>query len=104
LALCLYSGVETRGALVLDSLIGPATQNEVNAFKVFMRTQNPPRVPWDFRHNAWSFGPGGRNLEALGMMCEVSGDIGILNQMIRWTDECVPSATISCPPARAGSA
>jgi hypothetical protein len=75
--------VDTRGAQVIDSLIGPVTQNEINAFKAFMRTQHPPRVPWDFRHNASSFGPGGRNLEALGMMYKVSSHIDILNRMTR---------------------
>lgn len=81
--------IAARAALYIDGLTGPVTTNEINAFKAFMRSQDPPRVPWDFRHNAWSFGPGGRGLEALGMMYEVSGDVEILNLMVRWTDECV---------------
>ncbi len=95
-------GAETRAALVVDSLSGPVTPNEIHSFKAFMRTQNPPRVPWDFRHNAWSFGPGGRNLEALGMMYEVSGDLEILHQMIRWTDECVSQRNDLMPAERGG--
>jgi hypothetical protein len=78
------------GALVIESLTGPVTTNEINSFKIFMRTQTPPTTPWSAgRHNSWAFGPGGRNLEAMGMMYEVSGDTEILNQMVGWTDRCV---------------
>jgi len=93
---------QVRAGLVIESLSGPVTANEVRAFKAFMRTQNPPRVPWDFRHNAWSFGPGGRNLEAMGMVYELSGDIEILDQMIRWTDECISQRNDLMPADKGG--
>jgi hypothetical protein len=92
------AGVE----LAIDSLTGPVTQNEINSFKAFMQKQSPPSAPWDFRHNAWSFGPGGRNLEALGMMYELSGDLEILNQMIRWTDQCISQRNDLMPEAKGG--
>ena len=65
------SSAPARVELAIDTLIGPVTQNEINSFKAFIQNQVPPNAPWDFRHNAWSFGPGGRNLEALGMMYEL---------------------------------
>ncbi|MHB1033567.1 MAG: hypothetical protein ACYC35_06495 [Pirellulales bacterium] len=88
--------------LVIESLTGPVTPNEINAFKTFMAAQTPPRTPWDFRHNAWSFGPGGRGLEALGMIYEASGDTAILNQMIRWTDECISQRNDLMPAEKGG--
>src|SRR5208337_2335792 len=40
-------------------------------------------------HNYWADGTPGRELEALGMMYEVSGNMTILNQMVSWSDICV---------------
>jgi Ricin-type beta-trefoil lectin domain-like len=80
-------------SMAIDSLSGAVTQNEINSFKAFMATQVPPQTPWgDLNgtgHNAWADGPGGNNLEAMGLMYEVSGDIGILTNLIGWTDICV---------------
>jgi hypothetical protein len=91
LLVCVCAGLATgaEAALIIESLDGPVTTNEIKAFKAFMQRQTPPRTPWDSSHNAWAFGSGGRNLEALGMMYEVSGDMEILNQMISWSDQCV---------------
>jgi len=86
--------VQVKAAsMAIDSLSGTVTQNEINSFTAYMATQVPPQTPWGdlsgTGHNAWADGPGGNNLEAMGLMYEVSGDLGILNTLISWTDTCV---------------
>jgi Ricin-type beta-trefoil lectin domain-like len=83
----------TQAALLIESLSGAVTQNEIDSFKAYMATQVPPQTPWGdltgTGHNAWADGPGGNNLEAFGLMYEASGDLEILNDLISWTDICV---------------
>lgn len=81
--------------LAIDSLVGPVTQNEINSFVTFMQAQTPPQTPWgalggtNGDHNEWADGTGGREMEAMGEMFEVSGNLTILNLMISWADDCV---------------
>ena len=59
-----------------------------------MQVQTPPQTPWgalngtNGDHNEWADGTGGRELEAMGEMYEVSTNITILNLMISWADDC----------------
>ncbi len=89
----LIAAVVARGAsMAIDSLSGPVTQNEINSFMAYMKSQSPPPTPWGALngtgHNAWADGTGGRELEAMGEMFEVSSNMTILNQMINWSDYC----------------
>ena len=91
----LVAAVVVRAAsMTIDSLSGPVTQNEINSFKSYMATQIPPPTPWgafngtNGDHNEWADGAGGNNLEAMGLMYEISGDITILTNMIGWADYC----------------
>jgi hypothetical protein len=96
LALLLLLSLATFNAcaqsMTISSLSGPVTQNEINSFKTYMAGQAPQQTPWGALngtgHNAWADGTGGRELEAMGEMYEVTGDIAILNQMINWSDDC----------------
>jgi len=76
----------------IQSLTGPVTQTEINSFKTYMATQVPAPTPWGALsgsgHNEWADGASGSDLEAFGMMYEVTGDITILNSMISWADTC----------------
>src|SRR6185369_7362795 len=100
-----FSLATTRGALLIESLSGAVTQNEVDSFKAYMLTQVPPATPWGGgagSHNAWADGWGGNNLEAMGLMYEVSGDIDILTNMIGWTDYCVSQRNDLFPASKGG--
>jgi hypothetical protein len=92
LLLLLPGGPARAASLAIDSLTGPVTQNEINSFITYMQSQTPPQTPWrainGTGHNAWADGTGGRDLEAMGEMFEVSTNVSILNMMISWADYC----------------
>ncbi|HZP59085.1 MAG TPA: hypothetical protein VFB27_02090 [Opitutaceae bacterium] len=91
-----------RAGLVIESLTGPVTPYEIAAFKAFIEHETPPPTPFQPSHNAWSFGPGGRDIEAMGLMYEATADPEILNLMIRWTDTCVSERNDLLPADRGG--
>jgi MYXO-CTERM domain-containing protein len=88
LTLALVPQVARAQALVIDSTSGPITPHEIDAFKAFMQTRNPPPNTWGGpgQHNALGDGGPGRDVEALGLMYEATGDVAILNRMIFFTD------------------
>jgi hypothetical protein len=103
LAALALGGPPARAALLIESTTGPVTSREIEVFKAFMKTQTPPPTPWQGPgHNAWSFGPGGRNLEAMGLMFEVSGDLELLNLMVSWADECLSQRNDLLPAGQGG--
>ena len=69
--------------MVIESLSGPVTQNEINAFKAHIQNVDAPQG----NGNVWVFGNGGKSIEACGLMYEVSHDRAILNRMIYYCDE-----------------
>jgi len=78
-----------RAQIVLDSFTGLITPNELSSFKAYMATRAIPPHPWGARdtdHNAISDGPAGRDVEAMGLMYEATGDVAILNRMIEFVD------------------
>jgi hypothetical protein len=84
---CLSIGSTVFAAsMAIDSLSGPVTQNEINSFNAFMQTQTPPSTPWGSYHNEYADGVAGRDVDAMGMMYEVSGNIQILDRMIYFVD------------------
>ena len=92
LLLLLTAAYARAASLAIDSLAGPVTANEVNSFITYMQSQTPPPTPWGALngtgHNAWADGTGGRELEAMGELYQISGNITILNQMVSWSDNC----------------
>src|SRR4051812_24673367 len=88
LTLALVPQVARAQALVIDSTSGPITPHEIDAFKAFMQTRNPPPNTWGGpgQHNALGDGGPGRDVEAMGLMYEATGDVAILNRMIFFTD------------------
>jgi hypothetical protein len=69
--------------MLIEGLDGPVTAEEVASFKAFMATQPPYDMSMD---NNFSDGGtrGGKNVEALGLMFEISQDPAILDTMINY--------------------
>jgi hypothetical protein len=75
--------------IALDSFTGPITQNELTSFKNYMKTRTWPPNPWgltDGAHNYIADGPAGRDVEAMGLMYEATGDVAVLDRMIEFVD------------------
>src|SRR3954465_6558686 len=70
--------------MLIENPDGPVTSNEVAAFKAFMRTR--PTSDNNIG-NDWVYGDAGKDTEALGMVYELSGDVELLDQMIRFADD-----------------
>lgn len=81
--LSLQTVASSAANMLIENLDGPVTTNEIAAFKAFMQTQT---VRDDNNHNNWVYGSGGKDIEALGMVYEISHDREILDQMIRFAD------------------
>jgi hypothetical protein len=85
----LMSAFTARSAeMLIESLDGPVTKNEITAFKTFI-TSLP--ATGDNNHNNWVYGNGGKSIESAGMVFEISGDREILDQMIRFADAALTS-------------
>ncbi|HET9569854.1 MAG TPA: discoidin domain-containing protein [Bacteroidales bacterium] len=107
LAFLLISSMTTFAQnMLIESLSGPITQNEIDAFKVYMQKLVPPETPWGALngtgHNAWGDFDGGNVIEAYGLMFEATGDMELLNSMIHWTDICVSQRNDLLPKDQGG--
>jgi hypothetical protein len=74
--------------IAIDSISGPVTAHEIDSFKEFMRTRSPGTTSWggSGAHNALADGVPGRDVEALGLMFEATGDREILDRMVFFVD------------------
>lgn len=72
-----------QAQLIIDSFDGPVTQNEINSFRAFVQTLTPASSN---SGNVWSQGGSGEQTRAMGLVYEASGDTGILDQEIRFSD------------------
>ena len=84
--------------MVIESLDGPVTQTEINAFKAHIQTVNAP----EGNGNVWVFGNGGKSIEACGLMYEVSHDRAILDRMIYYCDEMLSRRNDLWPAEKGG--
>ncbi len=86
----LLGSVQTAHAqrITFDSIAGPITPREIDSFKQFMQTRSPGTTSWGGpgHHNAIADGAPGRDVEALGLMFEATGDVEILDRMIFFVD------------------
>src|SRR6266849_4560586 len=84
-AICaMFVGVPVVDAqMMVDSFDGPVTVNEVASFRTYVQTLTP--AP-DNLGNNWAQGHSGEQTKAMGLVYEISGDTGVLNQMIRFCD------------------
>lgn len=67
----------------VDSLEGPVTDNEVFSFLNHVTMLRP--APDNVR-NAWSQGPSGEATKAMGLVYQLSGNVSVLDQMLRFCD------------------
>ena len=72
-----------RAQLTVDSFDGPVTKDEINSFRALVQTLTPPSSN---SGNAWSQGSGGEQARGMGLVYEATGDLGILDQEIRFCD------------------
>ncbi|NEW05781.1 hypothetical protein GK047_07085 [Paenibacillus sp. SYP-B3998] len=78
---------QAAGQMVIDSLDGPVTQNEINSFKAYIQTVEP--VVWPntgSMQNEYAQGKSGESIKAMGLMYELTGDTAILDRMIYFCD------------------
>ena len=87
------------GSMIIESLTGPVTSNEITAFKDYMADVNAPA---NNDQNVWVFGNPGKAIESCGMMYEVSSDIAILNRMIYYCDEALSGRNDLATAAQGG--
>lgn len=78
--------LKTRGAndMVVESLMGPITSNEITAFKNYIQNY---AAPSNNDQNVWVFGNPGKAIEASGLMYDATGNLDILNRMIYYCDK-----------------
>src|SRR5262245_54682436 len=84
-AVILTSAASVSGAeMLIESLEGPVTSKEIAAFKAYMRER-----PTSDNNvgNDRVYGDAGKDTEALGMVYEISHDVEVLDQMIRFADD-----------------
>ncbi|OCX53187.1 hypothetical protein BEL04_02425 [Mucilaginibacter sp. PPCGB 2223] len=85
--------------MIIESLSGSVTQNEINAFKNHIRNLELP--PPD-SGNGWVFGNPGKLTEACGLMYEVSHDKEILDKMIALSDDALSGRDDILPAEKGG--
>src|SRR5438874_5100786 len=79
-----FLAANARAGMLIESISGPVTQNEINSFKTYMAGQHPAITInyWD-----WTFtGHMGPDLQAAENMYEITGDQAILNKAIEFAD------------------
>lgn len=76
--------VMAQTKMKIENLNGPVLQSEINSFKNYMSSLDNPKP--DNTNNNFVYGDCGSNTEALGKMYQISGDIEILNLMIKYAD------------------
>lgn len=82
-----HTSTRAMANMVIDSLDGPITQNEIDSFKSYIQHLEPVVWPNTERlQTEYAQGKTGENIKAMGLMYELTRDIDILNRMIYFTD------------------
>jgi hypothetical protein len=72
-----------KAQITISSFDGPVTPSEVSSFRAYVQTLTPPSSN---SGNAWAQGGGGEQARGMGLVYEASGDVGTLDQEIRFCD------------------
>ncbi|MEI9979752.1 MAG: hypothetical protein WDN23_12300 [Edaphobacter sp.] len=79
----LWIASSASAQMKIDSFNGPVTQNESSSFKAYVTSLTPAT---DNSHNQWAQGTSGEATKAMGLVYQINGDVGTLDQMIRFCD------------------
>ncbi|CAG8783922.1 7931_t:CDS:2, partial [Racocetra persica] len=74
----------SNNSMSLGCLDGPVTQNEIDLFIGFL--EQPSRIPITALKNKLAYKSAGQDVEALGLMYEVTQNLQILDRMITYSD------------------
>lgn len=105
LALCLVAFTDkpkipaAGSPMIVESLSGPVTQNEIEAFKNYMANWETPKPN---SGNGWVFGNPGKAIEACGLMYEATHDKAILDKMILLCDDALSGRNDLLPASKGG--
>lgn len=104
LAFCLVAFTDkpkapSGGSMIVESLSGPVTQNEIDAFKNYMANWETPKPN---SGNGWVFGNPGKAIEACGLMYEATRDKAILDKMILLCDDALSGRNDLLPASKGG--
>jgi len=89
----------TIGPMIIESLSGPITKNEIDAFKNYMANWETPKPN---SGNGWVFGNPGKAIEACGLMYEATHDKAILDKMILLCDDALSGRNDLLPASKGG--
>src|SRR5882724_5559116 len=83
---CTWSS-HVAAQMIVESLSGPVTQNEINSFKSYILTINPVVYPdTGSIENQYAQAASGEQIKAMGLMYEITQDPAILDRMIFFCD------------------
>jgi len=103
LAVCLLFWLSAKSSLAsmtIQSLTGAVTATEISSFESFMSGQSAPTT--NTYNNNLADGTPGMEMEALGMMYEVTNDPTLLNQMIVYADDFLSLRNDLTPASKGG--
>ncbi len=92
--------VAAGSAMLVESLTGPVTVNELNAFKNYIQTK--VSAPPANDGNIWVYGNSGKQLEACGLMYDATKDMAILDRMIYLADAALAGRNDLAPTNKGG--
>jgi len=78
-ACCSLAGAQMK----VDSFDGPVTANEITSFRTYVTPLTPATSNLG---NNWAQGHSGEQTKAMGLVYEISGDVGVLDHMISFCD------------------
>lgn len=97
LSLQAFCGSLKAQSMIVESISGPLTQNEINAFKTYAKSKKSTLAPAYGGSNIWVFGAPGNGAEGIGLMYEASRDTSLLNLLIYMCDAALYSRNDIAP-------
>lgn len=74
--------------MLIESTAGPVTSGEITAFKSYIQARSFPLNNWT-PSNVWVYGQGGKTVQGMGVMFEVTEDRAILDRLLQFIDKAI---------------